>query len=67
MKAYQEITELKERLAKENFYLEEEVRSDRNFGEIVGKSAVLRSVLKRVETVAPTGSTVLIHLLAASD
>jgi formate hydrogenlyase transcriptional activator len=59
--AYREITELKDRLAKENLYLEEEVRTDHNFGEIVGDSAVLRRVLKEVETVAPTGSTVLIR------
>src|SRR5262249_7858380 len=54
--SYREITELKDRLAKENLYLEEEVRNE-NFGEIVGDSAVLRRVLKEVETVAPTGST----------
>jgi formate hydrogenlyase transcriptional activator len=57
---YREITELKDRLAKENLYLEEEVRTDSNFGEIVGDSAALRRVLKEVETVAATGSTVLI-------
>jgi transcriptional regulator with GAF, ATPase, and Fis domain len=59
--AYREITELKDRLAKENVYLEEEVRTDYDFNEIVGKSAALRQVLKEVETVAPTGSTVLIR------
>jgi formate hydrogenlyase transcriptional activator len=59
--AYQQITELKDRLAKENVYLEEEVRTDHNFGEIVGDSPGLRQVLKEVETVAPTGSTVLIR------
>ncbi|MCI0639887.1 MAG: sigma 54-interacting transcriptional regulator [Gemmataceae bacterium] len=59
--AYREISELKDRLAKENLYLEEEVRTDHNFGEIVGDSAALRRVLKEVETVAPTGSTVLIR------
>jgi formate hydrogenlyase transcriptional activator len=37
--AYREITELKDRLAKEKVYLEEEVRTDHNFGEIVGDSA----------------------------
>ena len=58
--AYREINELKDRLAKENLYLEEEVRTE-NFGDIVGDSAVLRRVLKEVETVAPTGSTVLIR------
>jgi formate hydrogenlyase transcriptional activator len=60
LKAYQEITELKDRLAKENVYLVEEVRTDHNFGEIVGENAALRRVLKEVETVAPTDSTVLI-------
>src|SRR5262245_23341006 len=60
MNAYQEISELKDRLAKENLYLGEEVRRDHNFNQIVGKSAALRRVLKEVETVAPTGSTVLI-------
>ena len=58
--AYRQISELKDRLAKENLYLEEEVRTDHNFGEIVGESAALRRVLKEVETVAATGSTVLI-------
>jgi formate hydrogenlyase transcriptional activator len=59
--AFQEISELKDRLAKENLYLEEEVRTNHNFGEIVGESAALQRVLKEVETVAPTGSTVLIR------
>jgi transcriptional regulator with GAF, ATPase, and Fis domain len=59
--AYRQISELKDRLAKENLYLEEEARTDHNFGEIVGDSAALRRVLKEVETVAPTGSTVLIR------
>ncbi|MCI0703770.1 MAG: sigma 54-interacting transcriptional regulator, partial [Planctomycetia bacterium] len=59
--AYREIIELKDRLAKENLYLEEEVRTDGNFGEIVGESAALLRVLREVETVAPTGATVLIR------
>jgi len=59
--AYREITELKERLAKEKLYLEEEIRTEHNFEEIVGESAALRRVLKQVETVAPTDSTVLIR------
>jgi formate hydrogenlyase transcriptional activator len=59
--AFQEIEALKEKLAKENAYLEEEVRTGHNFGEIVGDSAALRQVLKQIETVAPTGSTVLIR------
>ena len=59
--AYRELSELKDKLAKEKIYLEEEVRTDHNFGEIIGQSKVLRRVLKEVETVAPTDSTVLIH------
>jgi formate hydrogenlyase transcriptional activator len=58
--AYQEIKELKERLAQETVYLQDEIRSEINFEEIVGQSAALRRVLNQVETVAPTGSTVLI-------
>ncbi len=59
--AFQEIEALKDKLAKENAYLEEEARTQHNFGEVVGESAVLRRVLKQVETVASTGSTVLIR------
>ena len=59
--AFREISELKDKLAKEKAYLEEEVRTEHNFGEIVGESAALRRVLKQVETVAPTDSTVLIR------
>jgi len=59
--AFREIEALKDKLAKENAYLEEEVRTGHNFGEIVGDSAALRRVLQQVETVAPTGSTVLIR------
>src|SRR5216117_3866814 len=58
--AYREISELKDKLAQEKLYLEEEIRSEMNFAEIVGKSSALRKVLKRVETVAPTDSTVLL-------
>jgi formate hydrogenlyase transcriptional activator len=59
--AFQEIESLKDKLAKEKTYLEEEVRTDHNFGDIVGENAALRRVLNEVETVAPTGSTVLIR------
>jgi formate hydrogenlyase transcriptional activator len=59
--AFQEIAELKDLLFKEKVYLEEEVRTEHNFEEIVGQSAALLKVLKEVETVAPTGSTVLIR------
>jgi formate hydrogenlyase transcriptional activator len=60
-RAYRQITVLKDTLAKEKLYLEEEIRTEQNFEEIVGESAALRRVLKEVETVAPTDSTVLIR------
>ena len=59
--AFEEIQALKDKLSKENAYLEEEIRTEHNFGDIVGDSAALRRVLKEVETVAPTDSTVLIR------
>jgi formate hydrogenlyase transcriptional activator len=58
---YREIAELKEQLNKEKLYLEEEIRTEYNFEEIIGESAVLKRILKQVETVAPTDSTVLIQ------
>jgi formate hydrogenlyase transcriptional activator len=59
--AFQEIAELKNKLAQEKLYLEDEIRSEMNFEEIVGESPSLRAVLKQVETVAPTNSAVLIQ------
>jgi formate hydrogenlyase transcriptional activator len=59
--AFQEIGELKNKLAQEKLYLEDEIRSEMNFEEIVGESPLLRAVLKQVETVAPTDSAVLIQ------
>lgn len=55
-----ELSELTQKLAQEKLYLEDEIRTDTNFREIVGTSPKLRRVLKLVETVAPTDSTVLI-------
>jgi formate hydrogenlyase transcriptional activator len=59
--AFQEIAELKNKLAQEKLYLEDEIRSEMNFEEIVGESPLLRAVLNQVETVAPTDSAVLIQ------
>ena len=59
--AFHEIAELRDKLAQEKIYLEEEIRTDRNFEEIVGQNPALRQVLKEVETVAPTDSTVIIR------
>jgi formate hydrogenlyase transcriptional activator len=58
--AYREIAELKDRLAQEKLYLEDEIRGEMDFVGIVGQSSALRHVLNLVETVAPSDSTVLL-------
>jgi formate hydrogenlyase transcriptional activator len=58
--AFQEIAELKDKLAEEKFYLEDEIRTEHNFEEIVGESPALQHVLQQVEIVARTDSTVMI-------
>jgi formate hydrogenlyase transcriptional activator len=59
--AYGQVSELKDKLAQENVYLESEIRSELYFEEIVGNSEPLRSVLQEIEIVAPADSTVLIY------
>src|SRR5882762_5871599 len=58
--AYREIAELKDKLAQEKLYLEDEIRGEMDFEGIVGQSSALRHVLNLVETVAPSDSTVLL-------
>src|SRR5882762_3236670 len=58
--AFKEIDALKNKLAVEKLYLEEEIRSEFNFEEIVGESAVLKRALAQVELAAPAGTTVLL-------
>ena len=58
--AYGEIAELRDKLAQEKLYLEEEIRGEMDFEGIVGQSSALRQVLHLVDTVAPSGSTVLL-------
>lgn len=58
--AYKEIAELKEKLAQEKLYLEDEIRGEMDFEGIVGQSSGLRNVLQMVETVAGSDSTVLL-------
>jgi formate hydrogenlyase transcriptional activator len=59
--AYGHVSELKDKLARENVYLESEIRSELHFEDIVGNSEPLRRVLREIETVAPADSTVLIY------
>ena len=58
--AYHKIAKLKDRLAQEKLYLEDEIRGEMDFEGIVGQSSGLRHVLNLVETVAPSDSTVLL-------
>ncbi len=58
--AFRQITELKNRLAEEKIYLEDELRTEHSYDEIVGESPAWKNVLQQVEIVAPTDSAVLI-------
>jgi formate hydrogenlyase transcriptional activator len=58
--AYEEISRLKDRLASENHYLSEEIRSHSGFGEIVGESDAMAAVMEQVDMVAASDCTVLI-------
>jgi len=58
--AFKQIDALKDKLAEEKLYLEEEIRSEFNFEEIIGDSAALKRALSQVELVAPTGTAVLV-------
>lgn len=59
--ALAEVEMLKNRLHAENVYLQEEIRREHNFEELVGSSPALLNVLRLVEQVAPTDSTVVIY------
>jgi formate hydrogenlyase transcriptional activator len=58
--AYRRIEELTEKLAAEKEYLEDEIRTEHGFAEIVGASPALRAVLRQVEVVAPADTTALV-------
>lgn len=59
--AFREIEALKNKLSEERLYLEEEINTAYDFEQIIGSSPALKRILKQVETVAPTDSTVLIQ------
>lgn len=59
--AFEEIDELRRKLEGERTYLVEEIKAAHNFEEIIGSSAPLSAVLRRVSQVAPTDATVLIQ------
>lgn len=59
--ALAQVQALQEKLQAENVYLQEEIRNEHNFEEMVGTSPALMDLLSKVERIAPTDSTVLIH------
>jgi len=61
MRSHEETEALKARFQAEAVYLQEEIRTEYNFEEIIGQSAPLRQLLRNVEQVAPTEATVLIQ------
>ena len=60
MREYEEIGRLKAQLERENVYLREEILGEHNYEEIVGASAALSVVVRMIDRVAPTDTTVLI-------
>ncbi len=58
--AYGKIDRLKRQLEQQNVYLREEIRTDHNFGDIIGSSEPMRQLREAIRQVAGTDSTVLI-------
>jgi formate hydrogenlyase transcriptional activator len=58
--AYRELAEMRDKVATEKLYLEDEIRFDQNIGNMVGDSQVFQALLRTVQVVAPTAATVLI-------
>ncbi|MGD0772698.1 MAG: sigma 54-interacting transcriptional regulator [Candidatus Solibacter sp.] len=59
--AYRELSQIKDKLAIEKLYLEDEIRFDQNAGSMIGESPAFQSVLRGIQVVAPTDATVLIQ------
>ncbi len=59
--AFREISELRDKLALEKLYLEDEIRLDQDIGNMIGESPAFQAVVRAVRVVAPTGATVLIQ------
>ncbi len=59
--SFGKVVERANRLTEEKLYLQDEIRSEYNFEEIIGASSTLKQVLQQVQTVAATDSTALIY------
>ncbi len=58
--SYRELAETKEKLATENLYLQDEIRSDQNLANMIGESPAFRALMKSAQIVAPTDTSVLV-------
>ncbi len=59
--AFKELSRLKDKIATEKLYLEDEIRFDQNIGNMIGESPAFQAVLRSIQIVAPTDATVLIQ------
>jgi formate hydrogenlyase transcriptional activator len=59
--AYRELSDLKNKLATEKLYLEDEIRFDQNVGSMIGEGPAFQAVMRGIQVVAPTDATVLIQ------
>ena len=58
--SYRKVVDRAHKLREEKLYLQDEIRTEYNFEEIIGESPALKKVLEQIQTVAPTDSTILI-------
>jgi formate hydrogenlyase transcriptional activator len=58
--SYRRVVDRAKRLREEKLYLQDEIRTEYNFEEIIGESSALKTILEQLQTVAPTDSTILI-------
>ena len=58
--SYRQVVDRANKLSEEKLYLQDEIRTEYNFEEIIGESPALKKVLEQLQTVAPTDSTILV-------
>jgi len=58
--AFRQVVDRANKLTEEKLYLQDEIRTEYNFEEIIGENAALKQILEQLQTVAPTDSTILI-------
>jgi formate hydrogenlyase transcriptional activator len=59
--AYGSVVERAKKLSEEKLYLQDEIRTEYNFDEIIGETTGLKRLLEQVQIAAPTDSTILIQ------